>query len=75
MHYFSADHQSETLFQLQVNLEFQTCMFRELLIPILLSQVRFNLKTKLAKQHKNVVHCSSLGKEHSRHFSRRVTVA
>ena len=27
-------------------------MFRELLIPIMLSQVRFNLKMKLAKRHK-----------------------
>ena len=50
-------------------------MFRELLFSIMLSQVRFNLNTKLAKRHINVGHCSSLGKENFRHFSDRVTVA
>ena len=55
-------------------LKFQNCMFRELLVPIILSQVRFDLKTKLANRHINVGHCSSLRKEHFRHFSDRVTV-
>ena len=38
----------------------------------MLSQVRFNLQTKLAKRHVIVDNCSSLGKENFRHFSRRI---
>ena len=50
-------------------------MFRELLVPTMLSQVRFYLKTNLAKRHINVGHCSLLGKKIFNHFSDRVTVA
>ena len=55
--------------------KFQNCMFWELLVPTMLSQVRFNPKTKLAKRHINVGHCSSLGQKKFHHFSDRVTVA
>ena len=50
-------------------------MFREFLVSIMLSQVGFNLKTKLVKRHINVGHCYSFGKENVRHFFDRVTVA
>ena len=57
------------------NFPFQNCMFRELFVPTLLSQVRFNPKTKLTKRHINVGRCSSLEKKNFHHFSDWVTVA
>ena len=43
MPYFSDILKSESLIQLQVNLENKKCLFRELWVPKILSQIRFNL--------------------------------
>ena len=57
-------------------LKIQNCLFREISVPVMLLQVRLNLKTILAKWFINVGDCSALGTENFRHFFfDRVTVA